>query len=143
MPQLDPILLAKAAIVERCVHRAQSALAQSPAFQTDIDAQDIVVLNIIRACEASIDIALRLVRIFDAGLPSSSGDSFTLLAQQGLIDADFAGRLKRMVGFRNVAVHDYTTLNLDIVASVVTESLGDLLVFSGVALSLKIPPELI
>jgi uncharacterized protein YutE (UPF0331/DUF86 family) len=143
MQQPDRILLAKAVVIDRCVRRAQGALANSSGFEIDIDAQDIVVLNIIRACEASIDIALRLVRVFDAGLPSSSGDSFTLLAQQGLIDADFAGRLKRMVGFRNVAVHDYTTLNLDIVASVVTESLGDLLVFSGVALSLKIPPELI
>jgi uncharacterized protein YutE (UPF0331/DUF86 family) len=141
MPQLDPILLAKAAIVERCVHRAQSALAQSSAFQTDLDAQDIAVLNIIRACEASIDIGLRLVRLFKLGLPSSSGDSFVLLAQNSLLELGLSTRLRKMVGFRNIAVHDYTTLNIDIVEAVVTETLSDLLLFAGHALSLKLPEQ--
>jgi uncharacterized protein YutE (UPF0331/DUF86 family) len=141
MQQPDKILLAKAAVIDRCVRRAQSALANSSAFDADVDAQDIAVLNIIRACEAGIDMALRLVRLFDVGLPSSSGESFTLLAQKGIIDAAFAARLRRMVGFRNIAVHDYTTLNLDIVRSVITETLEDLLVFAGVALGLKPPSE--
>jgi uncharacterized protein YutE (UPF0331/DUF86 family) len=137
----DRVLLAKASVIERCVGRAKGALEQSSDFQTDVDAQDIAVLNIIRACEAGIDIALRLAKIFDAGLPSSGGESFTLLAQKGLIDADLAARLRRMVGFRNIAVHDYTTLNLDIVRSVITETLGDLLVLSGIALSSETPSE--
>lgn len=141
MQQPDKVLLAKAAVIDRCVKRAQNALGGSSDFQTDIDAQDIVVLNVIRACEAGIDMALRLVRIFDAGLPSSSSESFTLLAQNGVIDVELASRLRRMVGFRNIAVHDYTTLDLAVVRSVVTDKLGDLLLFSAVALGLKPPQE--
>lgn len=141
MRQPDKVLLAKSVVVERCVVRARTIFAQSPNFNSDIDAQDIAVLNIIRACEASIDIALRLVRLFDAGLPSSNGESFTLLAQKGLVDQGLAERLRRMVGFRNIAVHDYTTLNLDIVGLIVTETLSDLLAFSGAALGLELPSE--
>jgi uncharacterized protein YutE (UPF0331/DUF86 family) len=38
-----------------------------------------------------------------------------------------------MVGFRNVAVHDYRTLDLDIVESIITRHLDELLEFSQVA----------
>jgi uncharacterized protein YutE (UPF0331/DUF86 family) len=98
-------------------------------------------LNIIRACEASIDIGLRLVRLFELGLPSSSGDSFVLLAQNSLLEPGLSTRLRKMVGFRNIAVHDYTTLNINIVEAVVTETLSDLLLLAGHALSLKLPEQ--
>ena len=45
-----------------------------------------------------------------------------------------AGRMKRMVGFRNVAVHDYQRLNLDIVRSIVHERLDDFLAFTTLLL---------
>jgi uncharacterized protein YutE (UPF0331/DUF86 family) len=41
-----------------------------------------------------------------------------------------------MVGFRNVAVHDYQSLNLDIVKSIVVERLGDFAAFARRALEL-------
>ena len=55
-----------------------------------------------------------------------------------LIDADVADRMARMVGFRNVAVHDYRKLDLEIVKSIVTERLDDFLDFGRAMLSL--PP---
>ena len=39
-----------------------------------------------------------------------------------------------MVGFRNVAVHDYTGLNLEIVRSIVETRLDDLLAFASAAI---------
>lgn len=38
--------------------------------------------------------------------------------------------MKRMVGFRNIAVHDYQTLQLPIVVSIITRHLNDFLSFS-------------
>jgi uncharacterized protein YutE (UPF0331/DUF86 family) len=38
--------------------------------------------------------------------------------------------MKKMVGFRNTAVHQYQGLNLDIIKAVITSGLDDLLDFT-------------
>ena len=40
--------------------------------------------------------------------------------------------MQRMVGFRNVAVHEYARLNLDVVLSIITKQLGDFRTFSSI-----------
>jgi uncharacterized protein YutE (UPF0331/DUF86 family) len=57
-----------------------------------------------------------------------------MLREAGIVDAELAGRLEAMVGFRNVAVHDYQRLNLDIVRSIGATRLDDFLAFSRAAL---------
>lgn len=42
--------------------------------------------------------------------------------------------MRKMVGFRNVAVHDYQRLNLDIVVAIVREHLDDFLAFASAVL---------
>jgi len=77
------------------------------------------VLNLQRCCEASIDIANHIARIKKLGLPQSSRDSFNLLSKNNIIPVELAENLKRMVGLRNIAVHYYQELNLDIVVHVI------------------------
>ena len=43
-------------------------------------------------------------------------------------------KMAKMVGFRNVAVHDYQALNLSIVQAIVTGHLDDFLAFARWAL---------
>jgi uncharacterized protein YutE (UPF0331/DUF86 family) len=130
----DPILLAKCESAERCVVRARAALLGSQNFLGDLDAQDIAVINVIRACEACIDIALRLIKLNNLGLPSSNRDGFFMLSQNTIIVRGLAEKLTKMVGFRNVAVHEYTKLNYQIVESVIRDNLDDILTFVGIAL---------
>jgi uncharacterized protein YutE (UPF0331/DUF86 family) len=47
------------------------------------------------------------------GIPTSSRESFDLLEGQGVIPNDLAARLRKMIGFRNIAVHQYQQLNID------------------------------
>jgi len=94
------------------------------------------VLNVQRACEAAVDIAFRLVRLRGLGAPASSREALDLLTGAGLISADQAAALKRMVGFRNVAVHRYTDLDWNIVESVIERGLDDLANFTSFALRL-------
>ena len=61
----------------------------------------------------------------DTGIPQSSRDSFELLKKAGLISAPMALSLQKMVGLRNVAVHDYQALNLEIVKHVVEHRLAE------------------
>jgi uncharacterized protein YutE (UPF0331/DUF86 family) len=121
----------KAAIIERCVRRAREVYGGIDAHLTeDLTRQDSIVLNIQRACEATVDLAMHLVRIHRLGIPQESRHAFELLAAAGHLDRRLAGVLQRMVGFRNVAVHDYQNLNLDIVRAIVLRDLDDVLAFA-------------
>ncbi len=127
----DDVLLNKSATVERCVARAREEYAHSPAtFATDFTRQDAAVLNIQRACEAVLDMGQHLVRRHQLGVPQSARDVFTLLVRAHWIDDKLADALKRMVAFRNIAVHDYQSLLLPILVSVITLHLNEFLEFT-------------
>ena len=127
----DDVVINKAATIERCVGRAREEYARDPAsFATDFTRQDAAILNIQRACEAALDMGQHLIRREKLGVPQSARDVFTLLAQGGWIDADLADPLKRMVGFRNIAVHDYQTLQLAITERIIQSHLDEFLRYS-------------
>ena len=86
----------------------------------------------LRACETAIDLANALVREQRLGVPQSNRDSFRLLSEADVINADMATRMQRMVGFRNIAVHRYRDLDVAVLASVIRTDLGDLLQFAEV-----------
>jgi uncharacterized protein YutE (UPF0331/DUF86 family) len=131
----DDVVLNKAAMIERCVARVREEHKGDARNLTDnLTRQDSIILNLQRACEAAIDLAMHLVRERRLGIPQESRDAFDLLLQAGLIEAGLAGRLKRMVGFRNVAVHDYRKLDLQIVQKIVTDHLDDFLEFTRTVL---------
>jgi|CXWL01.1.fsa_nt_gi uncharacterized protein YutE (UPF0331/DUF86 family) len=134
----DNVIVGKSEIIERCIKRARDELAASPDFGADYTRQDAAILNVERACEAAIDIANRIIRLRGLGAPASTRDGFSLLVAGGVIKQDLANRLMRMVGFRNLAVHQYHNLDIAIVRAVIEKSLDHLLEFSALALRLPI-----
>jgi uncharacterized protein YutE (UPF0331/DUF86 family) len=133
----DDVLVNKAAAIERAVRRVREEHSGDDRnLLGNQTRQDAIILNLQRACESSIDAAMHLVRVRRLGVPQETREAFALLEQAGLLDAALADRLKKMVGFRNIAVHDYQTLNLDIVRRIVTERLDDFLAFSTLLLRL-------
>ena len=132
----DDVVLNKAATIERCVARAREEYAAAgTGFATNFSRQDAAVLNIQRACEAALDVGQHLIRRDKLGVPQSARNVFDLLAQGGHIDAALAESLKKMVGFRNIAVHDYQTLLLPITVSVITEHLDEFLQLTAALLT--------
>ena len=119
------VVLAKIAVIDRCIHRIQHVRA-APHGLTPIDIEDITVLNLTRAAQAAIDLATHVVSTEAYGLPADVAESFALLGQHGVIDAELAARLRKMVGFRNIAVHSYQTIDPHIVGHIVESRLGDL-----------------
>lgn len=131
----DDVLINKAATVERCVARASEEFDCDPTtFATNFTRQDAAVLNVQRACEAVLDMGQHLVRREGLGVPQSARDVFELLARGGWIAPELAVALKRMVAFRNIAVHDYQALLLPILVNVITEHLDEFLDFTQVVL---------
>lgn len=127
----DDVLINKAATIERCVARAREEYADDPAgFASNFTRQDAAILNIQRACEATLDMGLYIIRRERLGVTQSARDTFTLLEQSGWITSTVAEQMRRMVGFRNVAVHDYQALQLPITLNILTQHLDDFLNFS-------------
>ncbi|MEQ9464979.1 MAG: DUF86 domain-containing protein [Haliea sp.] len=131
----DDVLLNKAASIERCVARAREEYQANPGgFASDHTRQDAAILNIQRACEAALDMGQHLIRRERLGVPQGARDVFTLLNQGGWITAELADVMKRMVGFRNIAVHEYQQLQLPITVSIIQHHLDDFLAFGKAVL---------
>ncbi|PUE50487.1 toxin-antitoxin antitoxin component [Limnohabitans sp. 2KL-1] len=127
----DDVLLNKAATIERCVARARDEFNADPeTFATNLTRQDAAILNIQRACEAALDMGHHIIRRESLGLPQSSRDVFALLANANWLDPELAESMKHMVGFRNIAVHEYQTLQLPITVNIIQLHLDEFLVFS-------------
>ncbi|NMQ17820.1 DUF86 domain-containing protein [Candidatus Competibacter phosphatis] len=122
----DDVVLNKVAVIERYLGRIREEYeGHESELAIHFTKQDSIILNLLRACEASIDVAMHRVRVNRLGIPQDSRDAFSLLERAHLIPADLSRRLQAMVGFRNVAIHDYQKLNLDIVRSVLSGHLVD------------------
>lgn len=128
----DDVILNKAASIERCLQRILEEYAgDSRNLTANQTKQDAIILNLQRACETAIDLAMYVINQRRLGTPQESRDAFTLLQTAGLLPADLATSMQRMVGFRNVAVHEYARLNLDVVHAIITKQLDDFRTFSS------------
>ena len=134
----NDVLVNKAATIERCLARVKEEyIGHEKELETNFTRQDSIILNLQRACEAAIDAAMHVVRTRKLGVPQESREAFTMLHEAGIISKNLQERLQAMVGFRNIAVHDYRALNLDIVRSILEHRLGDFREFSGILLQLE------
>jgi uncharacterized protein YutE (UPF0331/DUF86 family) len=122
---LDDICYNKAAIIERALRRALEEYDMDPRLEnfTHIDA---MTLNIERACQAAIDLAMHLVARDHLGSPQSSADSFRLLQTAGYIRSSTTLALVGMVGFRNVAVHEYQQMEMSVLKKIGDKKWKDL-----------------
>lgn len=134
---MNDVILNKTTTIERCVNRIQEVYAGNPENLKDFTKQDSIILNIQRACEASIDLAMHVVSERKLGVPKASRDGFRLLQEADLLDATLAKTLMNMVGFRNIAVHDYQALELDILEAILEKHIGDFKLFTKVILQLE------
>jgi uncharacterized protein YutE (UPF0331/DUF86 family) len=122
---MDDVALNKEAIVRRCLARVREELQGDLSRLDDFTIQDAIVLNLLRACEASIDLAMHHVAEGRLGIPQSSRDAFEFLLQAGKLSPACASAMKKMVGFRNIAVHSYQQLQRPILEAILQAHLGD------------------
>lgn len=125
----DPALLAKRlAVIETCVVQLRT-LARPAAITRDIREQRFVEHTLQIGIQAALDVASHVVSDRRLGEPRTNRELFDLLARDGWVDEPLADSLRRMVGFRNVLVHGYDDVDLEVVLDVIANRLGDLLAF--------------
>ncbi len=117
--------------LRRCLARIETKCpADADTLSTDFDLQDIVSLNLSRAVQMCVDIGAHLIAGTNIPAPDTMGQTFEKLAEAGVIDQHLAMRLKKAVGFRNIATHSYETINWHIVHSIVKLHLADFTAFA-------------
>jgi uncharacterized protein YutE (UPF0331/DUF86 family) len=121
----DDVVIQKLASIERCLSAVRRYVADDLTRLEDPMVLDAVVLNLQRACEQAIDAACREVSRRGLGVPTDSADAFTILEQERILPTPVAERMRRIIGFRNVAVHEYRRLDPAVVRTVVAHRLGD------------------
>ena len=125
MPDRD-VILAKVAIIQRCLKRIQETTNLDPHSLDDINKQDIFVLNLQRAMQAAIDLAVHIIASEGLGLCETIKDNFKILRNAGIINDHLMQKMEAMSGFRNIAIHDYQAIDIKILKSILSSNLKDL-----------------
>lgn len=127
------IIAQKLESLRRCIVRLESRCPSTvEALQADLDLQDVIALNLTRAVQLSVDIAAHwLADHGNVASPQTMGQTFSLLAESGVIDGELAQSLRKSVGFRNIVVHNYEVVDWAIVFAICQRKLEDFREFAA------------
>jgi uncharacterized protein YutE (UPF0331/DUF86 family) len=80
-------------------------------YKHDEGLKDRAERNLQLAAQACIDIANHIVADSGFRAPSSYGDAFIVLMEEGILPEDLTESMKMIAGFRNILVHDYLKID--------------------------------
>ena len=133
----EAVILNKYESIEKCIHRIREEYENNPENLEDYTRLDCIVLNLQRSCELVTDIAMYIVSVRKLGIPQEKREAFELLYKNGLVSKEIETNMKKMIGFRNIAVHDYKNIDERILIDVIENHLEELLEFAREMLNLK------
>lgn len=113
----DDVVFNKISVIKRCIDRIKEEYRLNPSLD-NLTHVDALTLNIERACQATIDLAMHIVAKEKFGIPQSSADAFVLLEQNKRIDTKLSKEMIQMVGFRNIIIHEYQKLDTEILKNI-------------------------
>lgn len=117
--------------LRNCINRVVQKRPSTPEdLQNDLDLQDILSVNLERAVQLCVDIGTHIIARTDHPAPSSLGETFDVLEKMDILDTHTSTRMKKAVGFRNVAVHSYQQLNWEIVFHICHKDIVDFKTFA-------------
>lgn len=120
------IVQAKLESLRRCIERiAGKTPPSTDQLAHDPDLQDIIALNLQRAVQLCVDLAAHVIVDTSSKTPSTMADNFAILQEANVITPAIADRMMKAVGFRNIAVHSYQTIDWNIVYQICTRHLDD------------------
>ena len=131
---MDKVLLQKKLeMLVRCIERIKSQNVSSlEELESNLDKQEIIILNLQRAVQICIDVGNHILLDY-AVTPTTMADTFKSMAEKGIISDSNAANLAKAVAFRNIAVHQYDTLDNKIIFDIINNHLVD---FSDFAASI-------
>jgi uncharacterized protein YutE (UPF0331/DUF86 family) len=126
------VITQKLESLRRCIKRIESKRPIDAAeLGNDIDLQDILSVNLERAVQLCVDIGAHIIASSEEKTPDTMGETFQTLAAMEVLESDTADVMKKAVGFRNIAVHNYEEINWTIVFSICTKQVDDFKQFAS------------
>ena len=114
----------------RCLNRIKTRLPETKdLFLQDLDAQDVIVLNLTRTVQLSVDLAMHICANSTNPVPQTMGESFEMLQQLKILTPAIAEKMKKSVGFRNIAVHNYDEIDLSLAYTIAKEHMEDFVAY--------------
>jgi len=110
---MDEVIINKCESIKRCIKRIEEDYDEE--FEENYTKQDAVILNIQRAIQQAIDLGAYVIKKYRLAIPKSSREIFEILEKEKIIEKDLSDNLQKMVGFRNLAIHEYSKLKLEII----------------------------
>jgi len=101
---------------------------ESVGLQEYLDNQDmqaVVERYLQLAIQVCIDIANYIIARQRLSFPYEQENIFVLLGKEGVISLDLANKIKGIVSFRNILVHDYMDINSDKVYTILKQGFMD------------------
>lgn len=124
------VIINKLESIERCINRIREEYEGNLENLEDYRRNDAIVLNLQRACESVTDIAMYVISTRKLGIPQTKKEAFDLLKNANLISDELCKKMKGMVGFRNIAIHEYKQIDEEILQDVIENHLDDLTDFA-------------
>jgi uncharacterized protein YutE (UPF0331/DUF86 family) len=121
------LILAKSASVKKRLNRIdEKRQIEKSLFREDLDCQEIILFNLQMAIQECVDIASHIISEEGWGVPGSTNEMFYLLEENSYFDRDLTEKMVKCVGFRNILVHEYTRIELDLVHEIARKDIHDL-----------------
>jgi uncharacterized protein YutE (UPF0331/DUF86 family) len=126
----DPDLLAKKlAFIESCVADLRR-LAVAENIESDVKERRFVEHTLQLGIQACLDVASHIVSDDRLGEPRTNQELFRLLEEAGRISKALSAKLRAAAGFRNILVHGYAEVDINVMRDVLEHHLDDLLAFA-------------
>jgi uncharacterized protein YutE (UPF0331/DUF86 family) len=118
----------KLARIETCVKELRT-LGDPARIRSDLREERFFEHTLQIAIQSVLDVASHIVSEERLGEPRSNHELIGLIVRQGWIPAGLESPMHRMIGFRNVLVHGYESVDLAVVEDIARNRLDDLLAF--------------
>ncbi len=121
----DGRILAKIDELEGCLGELRTIAPQNLKEYRRIEKRRSCERLLQLCIESVIDICRILVSGFRLGLPGDENDLFEKLNKNGIVSFPMTRLLRQMKGFRNILVHEYASVDDELVFRYVKTRLGD------------------
>jgi uncharacterized protein YutE (UPF0331/DUF86 family) len=128
-PDADVVRRHLAAIGEALVRLHKHSARSAEDLRRDPDLRWGVERGLQLCAQNALDVATHLVAAAGYDAPDYA-TALDRLAEMGVLPSDFARRFRSVAGFRNVLVHGYLEVDLELVARLLAERLHDFDVFA-------------
>jgi uncharacterized protein YutE (UPF0331/DUF86 family) len=99
-------------------------------LDTDTETRWIVERGLQLCAQSALDIATHIAAGRGRDVPDYAS-AIDELARLGVLDREFASEFRSVAGFRNVLVHGYLDVDLDVLRTLVNRRLGDFEAFAA------------